>query len=98
MKFNNAKLTGLFRTIFITTMLCMLMPVLAISFISIRSFSKSLSSEVKKNLQQLSIEKMNEVDSMIKNQIALTKAVAQSSYVIEDVASGSDGKILLIIW
>jgi len=86
------KLGGLFRTIFVASLTCMLVPVLIISFISIRSLIKNISNTNVRNLQQLSVEKMNEVDLMIKNQIALTKSVAQSSYIIEELKEGQDAQ------
>ncbi len=42
------------------------------------------------NLEQLSVEKMNEVDLMIQNQVALTKSVAESMYVQEELSSEGD--------
>ena len=59
------KLGGLFRTIFITSLLCMLLPVLVVSIISLWSFSTTLSGTSKADLQQLSVEKANEVNDFI---------------------------------
>ena len=84
------KFSGLFRTIFVASVLCMLIPVLVVSLISIRSLSTNLTETATTNLQQLSVEKMNEVDLMIQNQIALTKSVSESSYIQEELDSTGD--------
>jgi len=86
---------GLFRTFFLTALLCMLIPVILISTLSINSFSNSLSSTSRNNLLQLSIEKMNEVNLMIENQVNLTKSVSQSSYVQKALAQGDDPQRLI---
>lgn len=77
---------GLFRKIFLTAILCMLVPLLITAITTIRSVQTNLEETANQNLQQLSVEKMNEVDSVIQNQIALTKVVAESPYVAEIVA------------
>lgn len=83
MKVKDIKFNGLFRTIFLASMLCMLVPVLLLSFITIRSFSGNIEDTIQSNLKQLSIEKMNEVSSMISDQVEVTKAVAQSPFIEE---------------
>ena len=90
MKKSNIKLGGLFRVIFLTAMLCMIIPVIIISVISTQSFFKKLESEARSNLQQLSIEKMNEVSNIIENQISITKAVAESPYIAEDLENAAN--------
>lgn len=84
------KPTGLLRVIFTSSMICMLIPLIIVSIISIRSLSKNLETTYKENLQQLSIEKMNEVNFVLQNQIQITKAVAESPYVAQEVASGAN--------
>ncbi len=77
---------GLFRTIFLTAVLCMMFPLLVTSVTTVFSTYRNLSDMTNQNLQQLSSEKMHEVDFIIQNQIALSKAVAQSPYIQEAVA------------
>ena len=77
---------GLFRTIFLAAILCMMVPLLITAVTTTRSVSNNLGRTAQHNLQQLSIEKMNEVETMIRNQSALTKAVSESPYVAEIVA------------
>ncbi|MDD3368099.1 MAG: methyl-accepting chemotaxis protein [Lachnospiraceae bacterium] len=75
------RLGGLFRTIFLTAILCMTIPLLISSVTTISSVYKKLQDTTNQNLKQLSIEKMNEVDSIIQNQIAVSQAVAESPYI-----------------
>ncbi len=77
---------GLFRTIFLTAVLCMLLPLLVTSVTTVLSTYRNLESLTNGNLQQLSVEKMNEVDAIIRNQVALSKAVADSPYIQEAIA------------
>jgi len=86
------KFTGLFKTIFLMAMLCMLVPVTIISILTIKSFYSNLEFSTQSNLKQLSIEKMTEVELMLSNQINLTKSVAKSSYIEEDVSKGVNQK------
>lgn len=94
MNIKNFKFNGLFRTIFLTAFLCMWITVSIVSIISIRALFNNLSSINIQNLQQLSVEKMNEVNSMIQNQIYITKAVAESSYIDKSVSEGENQKDL----
>lgn len=80
------KFGGLFRTIFLTAILCMTIPLCIIAVTTCRSVYSSMRNTSNENLQQLSKEKMNQVNSIIQNQIALTKAVADSPYVSAIVA------------
>lgn len=80
------KFGGLFRTIFLTAVLCMMFPLLVTSVTTVISTYNNLGRMTNENLQQLSIEKMNEVDSIIRNQIVLSKSVANSPYIQEAVA------------
>ncbi len=77
---------GLFRTIFLTAVLCMMIPLFVTSFSTIRSTYQSLQKMTNENLKQLSEEKMNEVGFILQNQISLTKAVAESPYIAAAVA------------
>lgn len=80
------KFGGLLRTIFLTAVLCMMIPLFITSFTTINSVYAKLQGTANENLQQLSLEKMNEVESIIRNQIALTKSVAESPYISAAVA------------
>lgn len=80
------RFNGLFRTIFLTAILCMAAPLLLSAITTISSVYGQLQQTSNENLNQLSIEKMNEVDSIITNQIALSKAVANSPYISEILA------------
>lgn len=82
----NGRLGGLFRTICLTAILCMLIPLVITAVTTISSVNKNLEESANQSLRQLSVEKMNEVNFVIQNQIALTKAVAESPYVAEIVA------------
>lgn len=77
---------GLFRTIFLTAVLCMLVPLLVTALFTTISVYRNLETTTNQNLVQLSTEKMNQVEAIIQNQIALTKAVADSPYIAETVA------------
>lgn len=77
---------GLFKTIFLTAILCMLIPLAIMAYTTVSAVRGNLTHTTNANLSQLSVEKMNEVDSIIQNQVALTKAVAESPYVAEVVA------------
>ncbi len=85
---------GLFKTIFLTAILCMLIPLAIMAYTTISAVRANLTQTTNSNLSQLSLEKMNEVNSVIQNQVALTKAVAQSPYVAGEVAKQyASGKI-----
>lgn len=88
------KFSGLLRTVFLASLLCMLVPVLIVSVVSVSALSKNLSQMTERNLEQLSTEKMNEVNLMIQNQIALTKDVANSSFVKDELESAESGEKL----
>lgn len=77
---------SLFVTILLTAILCMTIPLFITSFTTIQSVYKSLQNTTNDHLHQLSQEKMNEVDAIINNQIALTKAVAYSHYTATAIA------------
>ncbi len=84
--------SGLFWVIFFSSMACMLIPLIIVSIISIKSLSGNLSTTANNNLQQLAVEKMNEVNFVLQNQVQVTKSVAQSDYVCREVADGSDSQ------
>ncbi len=77
---------GLFLKIFLAAILCMMIPLGITSFTTIKSIYGNLKSMTNENLQQLSNEKMNEVNSIIQNQIALSRSIAESPYIVEAVA------------
>ncbi len=68
----------------------MLIPLIIVSFISIKSLSSNLEVIYKSNLQQLAVEKMNEVNFVLQNQVQVTKSVAESEYICREVAEGTD--------
>ncbi len=77
---------GLFRLIFCTSMLCMLVPLavtVVFTIISIRGRMIDMENE---SLYDMSAEKMNEVELIIENQSELTEAVAVSPYISQSVA------------
>ncbi|MCI8301049.1 MAG: hypothetical protein HFI69_12045 [Lachnospiraceae bacterium] len=77
---------GLFLKIFVTAVLCMMIPLCITSFTTISSVYTTLRSTANENIQQLSSEKMSEVNFIIQNQIALSKTVAESPYIAQAVA------------
>ena len=77
---------GLFWKIFLTAVLCMMIPLLITSITTVISTYDNLVRTTNENLRQLSVEKMNEVDSIIQNQVSLTKAVANSPYIQDAIA------------
>ena len=88
------KFSGLLRTVFLTSLLCMLIPVSFVSVVSVSSLLRNLSGMQQASLAQLSVEKMNEVNQMIDSQIALTKDIANSSFVKDELLSAEDGQKL----
>ncbi len=90
----NIRFNGLFRTIFLTAILCMLIPLIITAVYSISMVRCSMEGNTQNTLQQLAVEKMNQVDSIIANQVNLTKSVANSSYVSSAVAKQNMGKAL----
>ncbi len=87
MKNGSNKLGGLFRTIFLTAVLCMMVPLFITSLMTMFTTFQKLRSMTDSKLRQLAMEKMHEVDFIIQNQAALTKSVAQSPYLAEAVAA-----------
>ena len=91
---------GLFRTIFLTGIMCMLVP-LAITAVSTSTMVRgNMSDSTESMLEQLATEKMNEVDAIINDQSALTKAISESPYVAQAVAvqagSGTPSKDVVL--
>ena len=79
------KFNGLFRTIFLTAILCMVIPMAVSSLFTIRSVSSNLEETSSANLQQLATEKGNQISEIISNQLELTQALVESPYVHEIV-------------
>ena len=79
------RLGGLFLQIFLSSMLCMLIPVVVVAVVSAVSVRSSLIDKTNQELTQLSIEKMAEVDAILDNQKKLTKAIADSPYIAKVV-------------
>ncbi len=80
------RIGGLFKTIFGTSMLCMLIPLAVTVLFTITSIQKQMMNMENENLKDLSSEKMNELNLIIENQIELTQAIAQSPYIAQAVA------------
>lgn len=80
------RIGGLFRTIFLTAILCMLIPLAITAVSTMRTVRKNMFHTANENLSQLAIEKMNELNFIIKNQTTLTKAVAESPFIAAKVA------------
>ncbi|MEY8391520.1 methyl-accepting chemotaxis protein [Lachnospiraceae bacterium 45-W7] len=80
------KIGGLFFKIFLTAILCMMVPLCITSFTTVSSIYGTLRNTANENLQQLSSEKMSEVNFIIQNQIALSKSVAESPFIAQSVA------------
>lgn len=77
---------GLFRTIFLTGIICMLVPLAITAVSTITMVRGNMSDSTESMLEQLATEKMNEVDAIVRDQSALTKAVSESPYVAQAVA------------
>ncbi len=80
------RLGGLFRTIFCTSMLCMIVPLAVTVIYTISTINERLVRVEENNLIDMADEKMNELTLMIQNQSAVTKAVAQSPYIAQAIA------------
>ena len=87
------RLGGLFKTIFISSMLCMLIPLLITEIYTVINVHSNMETVGKTNLTALSQEKMNQVDAIISNQIQLTQSVADSPYISKIVADQFHGEI-----
>lgn len=91
---------GLFRTIFLTGIMCMLVPLAITAVSTITMVRGNMSDSTESMLEQLATEKMNEVDAIIRDQSALTKAVSESPYVAQAVAvqagSGTPSKDVVL--
>lgn len=82
---------GLFRIIFLTAVLCMLVPLAITAVATMGTVRKTMFDTANDNLSQLATEKMNELSFIIKNQETLTKAVADSPFVAAEVAKQYHG-------
>lgn len=91
---------GLFRTIFLTGIICMLVPLAITAVSTITMVRGNMSDSTESMLEQLATEKMNEVDAIVRDQSALTKAVSESPYVAQAVAlqagSGTPAKDVVL--
>ena len=76
---------GLFKTIFLTAILCMLIPVLVVSLVSTMSVYSDLRETSDTHLAQLATEKTNQLNAVIDNQLQLVKSVANSPDVVNTV-------------
>ncbi|MCR5716359.1 MAG: methyl-accepting chemotaxis protein [Lachnospiraceae bacterium] len=81
-----SRFRGLFRTIFLLTMLCMLLPLTLTVCYSIVNVTSSVTEMGQRNLQSLATEKMNEIDAIISNQILITKSVATSPFISNNIS------------
>lgn len=83
---------GLFKTIFLTAILCMLIPLAITAVSTMSTVRNNMFDAANDNLSQLAIEKMNELRFIIKNQMTLTKSVAGSPFVAAEVAEQFHGR------
>ncbi len=85
-------LGGLFKTIFLSAMICMVIPLLVVSIVTINTVKANLISSTNANLKQLAVEKANELNGVIDNQMKLVYTFATAPSVrrilTEKVASG----------
>ena len=77
---------GLFMKIFLTALICMIVPMLVSSLVTTKYARKVFSDDMNENLTQLAAEKNFELSSIIDNQVELVKAVTSSPYVKTVVA------------
>ena len=85
-------LGGLFKTIFLSAMICMIVPLLVVAIVTINTVKTNLISSTNANLLQLAVEKANELNGVIDNQMKLVYAFANApsvrKIVTDKVASG----------
>lgn len=86
-------LTSIFTKIFAVAMFCMMVPLVLSNVISTNKASASLVETAEKNLRDLSISKVVALEDYIANQKVLTKSVATSPAVIEDLKAAQSGAL-----
>ncbi|MCR5665700.1 MAG: methyl-accepting chemotaxis protein [Eubacterium sp.] len=79
------RLGGLFKIIFLSSILCMLIPVLVVAVVSTQSVYRDLKSTSDTHLAQLATEKTDQLNAIIDNQLQLVQAVADSPLVTDIV-------------
>ena len=85
-------LGGLFKTIFLSSMLCMLLPLVIVSVVTINTVISNLKRTTNENLSQLSEEKAEELNAVIDNQKKLVYAVANNPLVRDIVIEKYNGE------
>ncbi len=85
-KSHRIRFNGLFRKIFATTILCMILPLILTVCYTVINVNASVANMGRTNLQSLATEKMNEIDAIISNQILITKSVATSPFIANNIS------------
>ncbi|MCR5273514.1 MAG: cache domain-containing protein, partial [Lachnospiraceae bacterium] len=80
------RLGGLFKTIFLTAILCMAIPVFIVSFTTINSVRDELAETSDTNLTQIATEKDNQISAMIEDQIEIAQTLANTPFIVESVS------------
>ncbi len=93
-KDSSGKITlgGLFKTIFLSSMLCMLLPLVIVSVVTINTVISNLKRTTNENLSQLAVEKAEELNAVIDNQKKLVYAVANNPLVRDIVVEKYNGE------
>lgn len=78
---------GLFVKIFMAAILCMIVPLVAVTIVSTSSVQSNITEINDTNLLQMATEKMNQADVILTNQLMLTNSIAQSTYVVEGISA-----------
>ncbi len=72
----------------------MLVPLVIMAFSTISMVRNTMEESTQHTLQQLAVEKMNQVNAILENQNNLTRSVVNSSYVMAAVAEQQNGSAL----
>ncbi len=82
-----SKYRGLFKTIFIMTVLCMVIPLAASSYLTTSSVGEQMKASINERLQVASNEKMNQLNSMIDVQRNTAKLITENPLVVRYIAA-----------
>ncbi len=72
----------------------MLVPLVIMAFSTISMVRNTMEESTQHTLQQLAVEKMNQVNAILENQNNLTRSVVNSSYAMAAVAEQQNGSAL----
>jgi len=89
---NKINIHGLFFSLFISAILCMLIPVSIIMVFTQRTASNSMMTLSESNMEDIAHEKMNQIKSTVQNQMQLTKSIATSPTIIDILESNPKQK------